>query len=151
MGVEQADLGNRSRADEAGVLVKLGAGFHATAAGDAARKRIGLFLLLHGHAGAGAKVVAAVNRDPGLYRFEIFEQDAAVDRQVANYRKLRKWLEPDGLFELVDQSRGRHAGASVDQHGAGAADFLETVGVVGDGRGGFAFAGDRVGGDLHER
>src|SRR6185295_9050252 len=59
--------------------------------------------------------------------------------------------EPDGLFELIDQGRAGHAGASVNQHGAGAADFLETVGVVRDGRSGFAFTGDRVGGDLHQR
>ncbi len=40
---------------------------------------------------------------------------------------------------------------AVDEHGAGAADFLEAIGVVGDGRGGLAVAGDRVGGDLHQR
>src|SRR5271157_838519 len=40
MRIEEANLRNCGRADEAGVLVELRAGFHTTTAGDTTRKRI---------------------------------------------------------------------------------------------------------------
>ena len=86
-----------------------------------------------------------------LTAFEILEDHAAVDGEIAHDGKLGERLELDRLLEIVDQRRAGHAGASVDQHGAGAADFLEAIRVVGDGRGRLAIAGDGVGGDLHQR
>jgi hypothetical protein len=75
-------------------------------------------------------------------------------RSVARSRTIRELgerLELDRLFEIVDQGGAGHAGASVDEHGAGAADFFEAIRVVGDGRGGgFAVAGDGIRGDLHQ-
>jgi hypothetical protein len=48
---------------------------------------------------------------------------------------------------VVDQARAGLAHLAVDDHGAGAADFLEAIGVPDDGGGPLAVGGDRVGGD----
>ena len=140
---------NCGRAHEASVLVELRTGFHATAAGDTTREWIGLLLLFRAHARTRTQVVGAINRDPRFNRFQIFKQNAAIDGQIANHGEFGKWLEPDRLVEFIYQRRARHARASVDEHGAGAANFLETVGVVGDGRGRLAIAGDRVRRNIH--
>src|ERR1019366_3291180 len=52
---------------------------------------------------------------------------------------------------VVEQRGAGHAGASVDEHGAGAADLFETRRIVSDRRGLLAVARDRVGRDLHQR
>ncbi len=52
--------------------------------------------------------------------------------------------------ELVDEGGAGHAGFAVDEHGAGAADLFEAVGVVGDGGGGLAGDVDGVERDLAE-
>src|SRR5581483_7131180 len=102
--VEEADLRDGGGADEAGALVELRASLHAAAAGDAARERVHLFLNVGSHARAGAEVVGAVDGDPGFDGLEVLEEDAAVDREIANDGKLGERLETDGLFELVDES-----------------------------------------------
>ena len=51
---------------------------------------IGSFLFLHGYAGPGAEVVTAIDRDPGLYRFKVLKQHAAIDRQIADDGKFGK-------------------------------------------------------------
>src|SRR6266536_387499 len=58
---------------------------HTDAARNAARQRISLFLLLHGHARSRAEIVSAVHRHPGLHSFEIFKQHVAIHRQVTNH------------------------------------------------------------------
>src|ERR1700694_1291346 len=58
MRIEQANLGNRGRADEAGILVELRTSLHAGAARNAARERIGNFLILHSYARARAEGIA---------------------------------------------------------------------------------------------
>src|ERR1700689_5417995 len=151
MRVEQTHLRDSRRAYEARVFIELWAGFHATGAGDAAGDRISLLLFFGRHARAGAEVVSAVDGNPGFDDFKIFEDHAAVGRQIAHDGELGKWFELYRLFEIVDQSGASHARASVDEHGARAADFLEAIRVVGDGRGRLAVASDGVGGDLHER
>src|ERR1043166_3334968 len=103
MRIKQPNLRNRRRAHEASVLVELRASLHAAAAGNAARKRISGFLVLGRHARTGAQIVRAIDRDPRLYRLEIFEDHAAVGRQVADDGELRERLQPNWLLELVNQ------------------------------------------------
>ena len=150
MRVEQPHLRDRGRAHEARVFVELRASLHAAGAGDAAGNRISLLLLFGRHARAGAEIVGAVDGNPGFDGFEVLENHAAVGGEIANDGKLGERFKLDRLLEIVDQRGAGHAGASVDEHGAGAADFFEAIRVVGDGRGRLAFAGDGVGGDLHE-
>jgi len=76
------------RAHEACVVIELGADFHAAAAGNAAGERVRRLLLFHGHARAGAEVVAAIDRHPGFDGLQVLEQHTAVDRQIADYGKL---------------------------------------------------------------
>ncbi len=147
--VEELDLGDGGGADESRFLVKLRADFHAAGAGDAIGERVIHFLLLGEDARAGTQVVRAVDGDPGFDAHEIFKEDGAVDLEIANERELGEGLDLDGLFEIVDEGRAGHTGLSVDAHGTGAADFLKTIGVVGNGRGGLAVGGDGVGSDLH--
>ena len=137
--------------DEAGVLVELRAGFHAAAARDATRERIVFFLFSGRLARARAEVVGSVGRNPGLHLLQVLEEHAAIDRQVADDGELGERFQLDGLLQLVDERRARHAGAAVDEHGAGAADLFQAVGVVGHRRGRFTLLGDRVGGDVHQR
>ncbi len=153
--VEELGLGDGGCADEAGGVVELGADLHADGAGDAVGERVALFLYLGGLAGAGAEVVGAVDGDPGFDLLEVFEEDGAVDGEVADYGELAEGREGDGLVfvgagELVDERGAGHGGFAVDQHGAGAADLFEAVGVVGDGRGGLAGDVDGVERDLAE-
>ena len=70
-----------------------------------------------------------------LTRHQVFKQNRAVDLQIAHQRKLRERLDLDGLLEIVDQRGAGHARLAVDAHRAGAADLLQAIGVVGDGRG----------------
>ena len=100
-------------------------------------------------AGAGAEVVSAVERDPGLDGLQIFKEDGAVNLEIAHERELAERLDADGLLEVFDERGAGHAGFAVDAHGAGTADLFETIRVVGDGRGGAAVGCDGIGGDLH--
>ncbi len=80
------------------------------------------------------------------------ERSTARSRTTGN---LREWREGDGLVfvgagELVDQRGAGHGGLAVDEHGAGAADLFEAVGVVGDGGGRLAGDVDGVERDLAE-
>src|SRR5580658_8673340 len=84
MSVEQPHLRDGGRAYEAGIFVELRASFHATAAGDAAGKRIRRFLLFGRQARPGTEVVSAVDWNPGLDGLEIFEENAAIDSEVAD-------------------------------------------------------------------
>ena len=82
--VEELGLGDGGGADEAGGVVELGADLHADGAGDAVGERVALFLNLRELAGAGAEVVGAVDGDPGFDLLEVFEEDGAVDGEVAD-------------------------------------------------------------------
>src|SRR5438093_11729726 len=101
--IKEPHLRNRCRAHESGLLIELRANFHAAAARNATRERVGGFLLLHGHARTGAEVICAVHWHPRLHTLEIFKQDAAIGGEIADDGKLREWLEPDRLFEFVHQ------------------------------------------------
>src|SRR5271170_4581337 len=103
MGIEKADLGNRGCSYESGVFVELRTGFHTTAAGDAARKRVGCFLLFGSQSRTRSEIVAAIDGNPGFHRLQVFEQDAAIDCEIADHRELGEWLQADGLVELVHQ------------------------------------------------
>jgi hypothetical protein len=153
--VEELGLSDGGRAYEAGGVVELGTDLHADRAADAIGERVALFLNLRGLAGARAEVVGSVDGDPGFDLLEVFEEDGAVDGEVADYGELGERGEGDGLVfvgagELVDERGAGHGGFAVNQHGAGAADLLEAVGVVGDGRGGLARDVDGIERDLAE-
>src|SRR5262249_33082476 len=79
MGVEQAHLSNRGRANKSCVFIELGADLHAAAAGNAPREWIGLLLFFHAHARTRAEVVSAINRYPGFHALEVFKQHAAIN------------------------------------------------------------------------
>ena len=151
MRIEEPHLRNRCRAHESGLLIELRANFHAAAARNATRERVGGFLLLHGHARTGAEVICAVHWHPRLHTLEIFKQDAAIGGEIADDGKLREWLEPDRLFEFVHQRGAGHARFAINEHGARPANFFKTIGLVSNGCGRLAVASDRIGGDLHER
>src|ERR1700757_5196056 len=102
MGVEQPHLRDGRSAYEAGVLVKLRAGFHATATRNAARERIGDFLIFRVQARPRPKIIGAVDRYPGLNGLEILKDHATIGGQIADDRELRKWLQPNRLFEIVN-------------------------------------------------
>ena len=75
--------------------------------------------------------------------------------EIADDGELGERGETDGLvgsffLQRVDEGGTCHAGAAIDEHGAGAADLFEAVGVVGDGGGGRAAGGDGVERDLAE-
>src|SRR5436190_2012245 len=86
--VEELGLGDGGGADEACGVVELGADLHADGAGDAVGEGVALLLDLRSLAGAGAEVVGAVDGDPGFDLLEIFEEDGAVDGEVADYGEL---------------------------------------------------------------
>src|SRR3984957_7454297 len=140
MGVKQANLKNRRGSDEIGILVELRAGLHTTTTGNTARKRISLFLLLRTHARTRSQIVAAIDGNPGFHRLQVFEQNVPINRKITDHWELGKRFQPDGLLELVYEGRARHASPPVDEHGAGAANFLKTIGVVGDRRSRLAIA-----------
>lgn len=148
MHVEEADLRNDRGANELVPFVDLRANFQATAARDAARKRIAFFLNFGGHARTFAEVVGAVDGDPGLNALQGVEHELAIYGEIADNRKFGHGFEADGVLELVDKSRTGHLGPAVDDHGAGTADFFEAIGFVGDRSGLFAIASDRIFGDI---
>ena len=150
MGVEKPDLRDSSRAHESRIFIELRTSLHTAAARDAAGEGVSHFLILLGQTRAGAKIVGAVNRHPRFNRFQILKEHIAVHGEIADHGKLFERLHSDRLLEIIDQGRAGHAGASIDEHGARAADLFETIGVVGDGRCRLALAGDGVSGDLHE-
>ena len=86
--VEELDLGDGGGADEACLFVELRADFHAAGAGDAVGERVVGFLLLGEDARAGAEIVGAVDGNPGFDAHEVFEEDGAVDLEVADEREL---------------------------------------------------------------
>jgi len=92
--IEELDLGDGGRADEARVVIELRADFHAAAAGDAIRKRVAGLLLLREDARAGAEVVGAVDGDPGFDGLEVFKEDRAVDLEVADQRETWRAAQP---------------------------------------------------------
>jgi len=114
--VEELDLGDGGRANEARVVVELRADFHAAAAGDAIRERVAGFLLLGEDAGAGTEIIGAVDGYPGFDGLEVFEEDRAVYLEVADEREFAEWFDLDGLFEIVDQGGAGHTGLAVDPH-----------------------------------
>src|SRR5205823_6355281 len=115
--------------DESGALVELRASFHAAAAGDAARERIGTLLLFRRKTWAWAEVVGAVHRYPCLHPLQVLEEHAAIDSEVANDRKLGERFKADRLVKVIDQRGACHARPAVDEHGAGSANFLEAIGI----------------------
>jgi len=148
--IEEADLADDGGADEIVAGVYLRADFEAEAAGHAAGERVTFFLDFRGDAGTFAEAVGAVNGDPGLHALEGIEHELAIDSEVAHDRELGHRLDGDWLRELIHEGRAGHFDLAVDDHGAGAADFFEAVGVVGDGGGFFAVAGDGIFGDVTE-
>ncbi len=149
MLVEKPNLGDRGCAHEAGALVELRAGLHAAAAGDATRDRVSFFLLDGIDTRSRAEIICAVHRYPRFDAFQVFKKHAAVDGQIAHDGKLAQRLNLDRLLKFIYQGRAGHAGAAIDQHGAGAADLFQAVGIVGDGSRGLAVARNRIGGNLH--
>ena len=107
--VEELDLGDGGCADEACVFVELRADFHAAGAGDAVGERVIGFLLLREDTRAGAEIVGAVDRNPGFDAHQVFEENRAVDLEIADERKFGERLELNGLFEIVDQRGAGHA------------------------------------------
>jgi hypothetical protein len=85
--VEELDLSDGGCADETRVLIELRADLHAAGAGDAVGERVVDFLILREDARAGAEVVGAVDGNPGFDALEIFEEDGAVDLEIADQRK----------------------------------------------------------------
>jgi hypothetical protein len=156
VAVEELGLGDGGGTDEAGDVVELRADLHADGAGDAIGEWVKLFLQLRQLPRAFAEGIGAVDGDPGLDLLEVLEEDAAVDGEVADDGELRERREGDGLViirpaEFVDQGGAGHGGLAIDEHGAGAADLFEAVGVVGDGRGLFARDVDGVERDFAEQ
>src|SRR5271157_3664532 len=131
MVIEESHLRNGCGADESRFLIELRTGFHTAAARDASRQGVSFFLHRRRLPRAGAKIIGSVHRYPRLHALQVFEEYAAIDGQVTNDGKLGEWFQADGLLELVDQRRARHLGLPVDDHGAGAADLFQAVGVVG--------------------
>ena len=83
-----------------------------------------------------------------LTRFRLSNMNWRSTARSRTIGKLCHRLDADRLFELIDQRGAGHACFAVDEHGAGAADFFEAVGIVGDRRGFFAVAGDGIFGDV---
>src|SRR5579862_497634 len=151
MHVKEAHLADDGGADEIAVGTFAGdlrANFEAAAAGDAGGKLVGFFLRFGSHARAFAEIVGAIDGDPGFDALEAVKHKLAIHGKVADNGKFRERFETDGLIEFVHKSGAGHAGFAVDEHGAGAANFFEAVGVVGDGSGLFAVAGDRIFGNV---
>src|SRR5438045_5806159 len=150
MHVEQTDLADDGRADEVSLrrAGDLRANFQAAAAGNAGGKFVGFFLSAGRHARTFAEIVSAVDRDPGFYALQAFKHELPVDCEIADHWKFGERLDANGLFEFIDQRRTGHARFSVDEHGAGAADFFQAIRIVGNWGGFFSFAGDRIFGDV---
>src|SRR5258706_9683546 len=146
MHVEKTHLADDCGADKisGGRAGDLGTHFQAIAAGNAGGEFVCLFLGFRRDARAFAKIVSPVDRNPRLDALQAFEHELAIDGEVAHDWKFRHRLKPDGLFQLVDQRGAGHARLSIDQHGAGAADFFQAIGIVGDGSGLFSAASDGI-------
>src|SRR5579871_3108903 len=149
MLVEEPDLGTCRRANEAGALIKLRASLHAAAAGYAARDRIGFLLLSWRDTRTGPEIIRAIDRHPGFYSFQVLKDHAAINGQIADDRELAERFQTDRLLQLIDQSRTCHPGFAIDEHGTGATNFFQAVGIVSDGSRGLAIACDWIGGDFH--
>ena len=149
--VEQTDLADHGRADEMIGRRVLRTGFEATSATDAAREGIPLLLKLLRHRRAFAQVVCAIDGDPGFNALQIVEQPGTIDEEIADEWEFAHRLELDGAgAKFVHQRGAALADSAVDDHGAGAADFLQASAIVNDLRGGFAVSGRRMGGDVLE-
>src|SRR6266849_3648860 len=142
--VEEAHLADDCRADEFVACIHLRADFQATATRNAARKRIALFLNFGRNARTFAEAVGAVDGNPGLYALQAFEHELAIHSEIAHQWKFAHGLDADRLLEFIHQRGAGHADLAVDHHGAGAADFFQAIGVIGDGRGFFAVASDGI-------
>src|ERR1700693_653390 len=90
--IKQLHLRDSGCAHKARFFIELRASLHAATAGNAARQRISPTLLLWRHTRPGAEVVRAVDRNPSLDGLQVLENHAAVRRQIANDRELRKRL-----------------------------------------------------------
>jgi hypothetical protein len=132
-------------------LQVLRAGVEAAAAAHAFGERIALFLDLGRDARAGADVVVAIDRNPGLVLGQRAKEAGPIDAQVADDRKLghRGQLDLAGaiLEQAIDQGRARLANLAVDQHRARAADLFQAVAIPGDGGDRLAVGGRGLGRD----
>jgi len=146
--VKETDLADDGGSNEIVVGVDLRTDFQARAARDTTRKWVTLFLDFGGDTGAFAEIIGAVDRNPGFDALEGFEHELAIDGEIADDGKFGQRLNADGLFELIDKGRTGHANPTIDDHGAGTADFLQAVGFVGDGSGLFAVTSDGIFGDV---
>ena len=127
MHVEQAHLADDGRAHELIMLIHLWANLQAVPATDAVRKRIAFFLNFGRHARAFAEIVSAINGNPSFHALQAFKHELAIDGEIAHQRKLGHRRDANGLLELIDQRRTRHARPAVDQHRAGPADLFEAI------------------------
>ncbi|CDN41770.1 hypothetical protein BN871_AL_00170 [Paenibacillus sp. P22] len=127
MGVEQANLGNRRRSDEAGTVVDVRASLEADAASHALGQLVSPLALRLGHPWSRTEIVGAVDRNPCLDALEGIEHALAVDDEVAHDRERAHRSDAYRLLQLVDQGAARLARLAVDDHGAGSAYFLEAV------------------------
>jgi len=151
MFVEEADLGEGVGAGEVVVFEVLRAGFEAAPARHALGDAVAHRLLLDGHAGSGAEVVGSVDGHPGLDGLEHVEHPRAIDPEVAHDGELGHGFEGDDIAVVggvfINEARAGLADFAVDDHGAGAADFLEAAGVPHWGLSRLAFDGARIGAD----
>lgn len=141
VGVEQANLGNGGRTYEVTVVIDLGAGFEAAAAGHAFAELIHFFADFFGHARTFAKVVGAVNGDPSFDAFEVVKHGLSVHDEIADDGKLFERFENDGVGKFIHEGRTCLARHPVDVHGAGTADFFQAGGIPRTGRYFFAVGG----------
>jgi len=97
IGVEQAYLRYRRRADEAALFTDLGAALAAAAAGHAGRKRVKRFLQLR--ADLQSKLIIVVtssSKNPCTHFLQNFKHAGAIDLQIANQWKFGKRSQDDG-------------------------------------------------------
>ena len=127
MLVHQVNLRHRSRPQESGFLVEVGTSLHATAAGHAPRQWINFLLLGPRHAGARSEIRRGVDGNPGLHFLQIIEHFLSIDHQIPHDREFAERRKPNRLGYAVHQTGTGLARFAVDQHGASAADFLQTI------------------------
>ena len=133
-------------------LQELRAGLQAAAATHALAVLVGELLLLLRLPRAGAHVVVAVDRHPGLDLLQRGEEPRTVDHQVADDGKLghRPQLDAVGLVfeQVVDQGRAGLPHAAVDDHRTRPADLFQAVALPDHRRDVPPVGGDRRFGDL---